>query len=288
MTGQVITNHPDTSPLDIVSDSKQANNFYPFCKTSIQSCEKNEDCKKCAESVHGIEMVCVDINPTKQKIGSNTKVCAPAEAKLECNSNYGGAATWSGWSDAERMEWDCFCNYPEWSETSNCKELNADICPNGSFNWDLNKKQSPEDVKCVCPPGFKLVQSVAKRPLCLAPSVAREYGMDLNPIMEYVGCFLYQGSPTAKTAYPVLYTIPIDATMFISNLSSYFSDPQKLNYVGFQLTADNHVQIILLDAIDNLVQDESKCSTCQKSNIDYKCSTTDSYYAIYKFNYGSV
>lgn len=149
-------------------------NFKPFCESSQVACDTSEDCIKCAESAQGFEMKCVQIpktNDPSQKFG----VCVPATAKLECSEKYGGVPAWSGWSDASRMEWDCLCNYPEWSETPNCNKLNADICQGGTFDWDLTKKQIPEDVKCTCPSGMVLVMDAQKKPRCFSPETAKFY-----------------------------------------------------------------------------------------------------------------
>lgn len=174
-----VSKHDDTAPVQpdpssrASGASQQKNNFLPFCETAKIKCDTDDDCKKCAESSEGFEMKCIQI-PETNDLNSSIKVCAPASAKLDCNIKYGGVPTWSGWSDVERMEWDCLCNYPEWAETSSCKNLNADVCTGGKLDWDLTKKQSPEGATCTCPTGMELV-TVNKKPKCFSPDVKKMY-----------------------------------------------------------------------------------------------------------------
>jgi hypothetical protein len=145
------------------------------CSKSIVQCYDDNDCQDhCSEFEAGQEMKCVEINRyTKDQInnyGSSKSVCLPKYPDMECGQKYGGLLTWSGWSNPDRMEWDCLCSYPEYASNQNCTKLNPNICGGNpkNFDWDATTGKAPDEKFCTCTEGTaKIISRNGLLPLCV-------------------------------------------------------------------------------------------------------------------------
>jgi len=147
--------------------------FNKQCSTEKVTCKTNLDCQEnCIESSEGEEYTCQDLprsTPSQQNLyGPTGKFCLPAKAKMACNIAHGGIPIFTGWSNPERMEFDCLCSYPAFASSQatdvlgnpvgDMCTLNSGVCEGGVFSWDLTKKiQEPSASLCSCPVGTTLM-----------------------------------------------------------------------------------------------------------------------------------
>lgn len=162
----------------------QKNNFKPLCRIHPTNCITDTDCiDTCSESQTGTSFTCSTIH-------DNRRICAPKKAQLQCNAKYGGVPVWTEWSFIDNMNWDCLCNYPEWSNTKYCQKLNAGICTGGIFNWDATI-ENPDTIQCICPNGMQLMKDQRSGiPRCIPSSIENIYKNNTKPI-EYMGCYKF-------------------------------------------------------------------------------------------------
>jgi hypothetical protein len=167
--------------------------FNKKCTTEQVLCNpalKGSDCKiLCKESQEGEEMECVTLNRyTKDQIsdyGPEQSVCLPANAKLDCNAKLGGIKVWSGWSNPDRMEWDCMCSYPGYVGGTNCSTFNANICNGGTGmdNLDVTTGGPPSASDCTCPASYTLMYANdGGYPICAPSDMANIWYSDLDKI----------------------------------------------------------------------------------------------------------
>jgi len=118
--------------------------------------EGNEFCQKsCNETTEGMEMACIE---TSNIGNAPTYKCGPSDIKNKCNIKYGGRFALSSWGGATNPEWDCICQWPEYSAVSPCNDLNPGLCENGTFEWDASL-DIPEKAICKCDHGYTLLCS---------------------------------------------------------------------------------------------------------------------------------
>lgn len=141
----------------------------PVCQKERITCNTDADCSKCIDN---IEMKCVDITRTddqSKNYGKGGKYCLPEKPYFGCNAKNGGIWTWTGWSDTERMEWDCLCTYPQIAGGPGCENLNANVCVGGEWNYDATTaSEPPSPMNCNCPVNHHLLSTQPKGvPLCI-------------------------------------------------------------------------------------------------------------------------
>ena len=82
-----------------------------------------------------------------------------------CNKKYGGVMAWTGQGESDQQGWQCYCNWPQYSATNNCVELNPNICGGkGTLDWDATQGQSPEKIACKCDDGYVGMRSLEGKP----------------------------------------------------------------------------------------------------------------------------
>jgi hypothetical protein len=207
-----LANPPEPAKYAKVSFSDQAGSFNQSCTTSVVPCETDDNCKKlCKEQNQGVDMACVALSDPSSRTDtapSNNKVCAIREAAIRCGRDLGGVLTWSGWADADRMDWDCLCQFPGYASNSNCREFNSGICstydPNtqktkSHYNWNVSMGR-PELGSCSCPNGFIRQTSVVNQMQRCVPNALTGLYKDLltSDGYTYVGCYtdLPEGTKT--------------------------------------------------------------------------------------------
>lgn len=166
-------------PLPIIIN-ETTDAFNKSCLTQQVICSSNDDCKKyCVEAQEGEEIVCQPLKRyTSEQItnyGPNINVCTLAHPSSNCNEKYGGLKVWSGWSNPSRMEWDCLCSYSTYAGRQYCN-LNADICKDGSFNWDVTTGKNPSYTDCECKDPNILMKTINnQKPLCVPKNIKSWY-----------------------------------------------------------------------------------------------------------------
>lgn len=189
--------------LPSISITPGSGGFNNTCKKEKVACNTDYDClKKCSEAQEGEEMVCKaipdipNLTPTQQKmfgasgVSAPNKYCVPSKSKINCNVATGGIPVFSGWSGAERMEFDCMCSYPVWASSRVCDRdtgacegnclLNPGICEGGTFRWDLTKKaEEPIAGLCECADGAVMVVDNSGLPHCV-PEHLQTFYSDLD------------------------------------------------------------------------------------------------------------
>lgn len=174
---------PNPSPIEL---NVLAGNFKTKCTSELVTCTEKSDCQKvCQEQENGVQMDCIELatftDVQKIKYGETKKVCAPSNAKMNCNKEHGGLLSWAGWggSGIDLMEWDCICSYPAYASTEGCSSINPDICTGGEFNWDITKNINngdPSHENCKCPEGTtKMVSNIGGRPICVKSDIKNWY-----------------------------------------------------------------------------------------------------------------
>ena len=146
------------------------------CTGQLVTCSTDSDCSQtCIESREGIEMTCQNVNRyTNDQVtnfGNSQKICAPANAVINCNEKYGGVLTWTGFPELNNMQWNCLCSYPNLASGPGCS-LNADVCSGGNYTWDVTNPNSsnPSTATCTCPYDKQLIVGTDNVPRCV-PSV---------------------------------------------------------------------------------------------------------------------
>ena len=139
--------------------------FLLRCSTGIVTCSADKDCDTCLESREGQLMTCQNLNDGRS-------VCLPkTAAPIQCDKQHGGVLTWQGYSDLNTMEFGCLCSVPDYAGASaDCSKINANICPSGTFSWDMTTQTTtaPDASNCQCNPGFvKMITNVGQKPFCV-------------------------------------------------------------------------------------------------------------------------
>ena len=164
------------SPSIIASNRDK---FRQLCTENPVTCNNSSDCDiQCVESTKGEKMSCIQLDRTEDQIkefGPAMKVCLPEKTKINCDKSHGGIKVWSGWSNPDRMEWDCLCSYPNYVGTDHCSKINPGICHNGKFDWDISKGV-PSAKQCKCNPGFVLIKKPNGFPMCVPDKIKNWYG----------------------------------------------------------------------------------------------------------------
>ncbi len=138
------------------------------CTSQVVECSTDNDCSSnCVESSQGEEMKCIEIKVNNKNYGNTKKVCALAKAEIKCNTQYGGLPVWSGWTNPDRMEWDCLCMYPNYAGGESCSKLNPNVCNGGQgFQWNANDGP-PENGICTCVDGQEKIIDKNGVPICV-------------------------------------------------------------------------------------------------------------------------
>ena len=138
------------------------------CTSQVVECSTDNDCSSnCVESSQGEEMKCIEIKVNNKNYGNTKKVCALAKAEMKCNTQYGGLPVWSGWTNPDRMEWDCLCMYPNYAGGESCSKLNPNVCNGGQgFQWNANDGP-PENGICSCVDGQEKIIDKNGVPICV-------------------------------------------------------------------------------------------------------------------------
>jgi len=193
---------PEPNRYVPVQFSDQAGTFNKACASEIVPCTTDSECTQlCQEQRQGVDMACVSLtDPTdKTRVLPNQKVCAPRKAIMRCGQNLGGMLTWSGWADADRMEWDCLCQFPSYASNKNCTEFNSGICsaydPSSKktksfYNWNVSMGR-PELGTCSCPQGYTRQTSLTNQIQRCVPNNLMGLYQDLNSSsgFGYLGCY---------------------------------------------------------------------------------------------------
>jgi len=147
----------------------------PKCSKIMYSCNTDNDCKKCEETIdEGVELSCIQME------GQTGKICSLNPAiKSKCNSKMGAVNVWTAWDNPDRMEWDCFCTRPDWASAPDSLgktvcNLNPDICKNGTFTWDTSFNVDPNPGFCFCNEGHSLYTN-NDYPICVPNDTLTEY-----------------------------------------------------------------------------------------------------------------
>lgn len=147
----------------------------PICQFEPTTCNNDQDCTKCSDNE---EMYCVSLNRNEDQAkmyGKSQKYCLPKLPESGCNTKNGGIWTWTGWSDTNRMEWDCLCTYPEISGNPGCTELNPNVCQGDGAVWNYDASLSSTNIaptfkNCKCGPNTTLLATTTGVPLCVPNS----------------------------------------------------------------------------------------------------------------------
>lgn len=151
-----------------------------ICQQEAIKCETNADCAVCVDDV---EMTCQPLSryssDQEKLFGKNGKYCLPEIPRSPCNEKNGGVQVWTGWSDTERMEFDCMCTYPDYFGGDGCMDINANVCSgnNSSFDFDARTSTAPPGpANCKCPPGTNIVvRQIGQIPTCVPDKVFTSY-----------------------------------------------------------------------------------------------------------------
>lgn len=276
-----------------MSFSDQVGTFSKRCSTELVTCAIDQDCQAiCKEQQDGLDMACISISDPNDKTGMlpKKKVCALREAEMKCGKNLGGVLTWSGWSNPDRMEWNCICQFPSYASNQNCTQFNSGICSaydtakkqtTSGFNWDVSVGR-PELGTCTCPAGTTR-QTVLSNQMqrCVPNSI---YGL-YKDLQDSVG-FMYMGC----------YTGMDDISFLTSNTTSIVSvnglEDAKTKFLALSTTfpffAIAGTQMIPFTTFANAtVSTNPVCSTPCSDNEDLKCggrSDNTTFWAVYKKN----
>jgi hypothetical protein len=206
---------PDPRTYAPVKFSDQVGTFSKSCTTEVAKCNTDSDCTQtCREQQQGIDMACVQLSDPndKTKMLPNQKVCAPRQAIMRCGRTLGGVLTWSGWADADRMEWNCLCQFPSYASNQNCTQFNSGICSaydpstkttKSFYNWNVAMGR-PELGSCTCPNGYSR-QTVSSNQMqrCVPNKLTGLYqDLATSEGFGYVGCYSnVTGTPVTITGY---------------------------------------------------------------------------------------
>ena len=139
------------------------------CTSQIVECSTDSDCSSnCVESSQGEQMKCIELKVNNKDYGNTKKVCALAKAEMKCNTQYGGLPVWSGWTNPDRMEWDCLCMYPNYAGGESCSKINPNICNGGKgFEWNANDGPPEKTGICTCVDGQEKIIDENGIPICV-------------------------------------------------------------------------------------------------------------------------
>lgn len=152
----------------------------PQTKDVNKSCTKNSiecnpnDLNSCNNCNDNVEIKCQKLNDTDKKY-----YCLPKKPDAQCNSKNGGLWVWSGWSDIDKMEWDCLCNYPHISSNKGCTNLNFGVCEGGTWKYDaVTDKRPPNFDDCQCPENtVKIKRPNSEIPMCISQEICGGFGL---------------------------------------------------------------------------------------------------------------
>lgn len=144
------------------------------CLTTQTPCSTDSDCESSCYESGTIEMKCKTFHRNKDQtlsVGPTQRICVPASAKSNCNTQMGGIEVWNADGAPDKMEWSCVCSYPDWasgvSDDGLCS-LNPDICSGGTFNWTIDSGREPLAEDCICPDGTTRMTSLSGGyPICV-------------------------------------------------------------------------------------------------------------------------
>lgn len=193
---------PEPAQYAKVVFSDQVGSFNKSCTTDLTLCETDQECQQlCREQQQGVQMACVQLSDPADRTGSisQKKVCAIRDAVMQCGTNLGGVLTWSGWADANRMDWECLCQFPGYASNSNCREFNAGICSaynpatqktQSNYNWNVSMGR-PELGSCACPTGTtRQTSNVNQMQRCVPNTLVGLYkDLHTSDGYSYVGCY---------------------------------------------------------------------------------------------------
>lgn len=126
-----------------INVSVKADPLKKFCHTTPIECNNNKDCTD----------ICIDnMEYSCQLTNNKKKYCLPENKAptFQCISKNGGVPVWSGWGDTNRMEWDCFCLYPQYFGGPGCTNTPG-VCDIGNtsfMDYNANSKISPTPNDC--------------------------------------------------------------------------------------------------------------------------------------------
>jgi hypothetical protein len=258
--------------------------FGKACTTEMVECSTDQDCQtNCNEQQRGVDMACVALATPTDRTGTlpQRKTCAVRNAVMKCGKELGGVLTWSGWSNINRMQWDCLCQFPSYASNDNCTKLNAGVCSaynsaskkfENKFNWTVQTGR-PEWGTCTCPEGMTRQSTLSNQmPRCVPNSLTGLY-TDLATAdgYVYVGCVTL---PAALSNTAVTVTGVKDALTKAAG-RAFFALSETL-FVGLDTTTSLNV---------------SRSTVCQRGctdNLDYKCAGVDNknvrHWALYRKN----
>lgn len=141
----------------------------PICQNTKIECQTDDDCFKCIDNE---KMYCTELkrNDDQSKLyGETKKYCLPKLPDQPCNLKNGGIWSWTGWTDTERMEWDCLCTYPEIAGGKGCMQLNPNVCKGGNWSYDATtSNDAPKAEDCSCSDNHHLLKTKESGvPLCV-------------------------------------------------------------------------------------------------------------------------
>lgn len=144
-------------------------NQNPNCQRKQVECTTDDDCKICTDNE---EMKCIPLVRNKDQsvtYGPTKSYCLPVKPEQDCNKKNGGIWSWTGWSDTNRMEWDCLCTYPQIAGNSGCTNLNPNVCKGGAWSYDATTANvAPTSKNCKCPNNTQLlVTTPSDIPICV-------------------------------------------------------------------------------------------------------------------------
>lgn len=258
--------------------------FGKACTTEMVECTTDRDCQtNCNEQQRGVDMACVALAAPTDKVGTlpQRKTCAVRNAVMKCGQELGGVLTWSGWSNINRMQWDCLCQFPSYASNDNCTKLNAGVCSaynstskkfENKFNWTVANGR-PEWGTCSCPAGTTRQSNLNNQmPRCVPDNLTGLY-TDLATAegYTYVGCVTL---PAALSTTAVAVTGANDALT---------------KAAGRAFFALSDALLVLLDTTASLKVSQSPvCQRVCADNMDYKCGGVDSknvrHWALYRKN----
>lgn len=276
-----LTNPPAPAKYSPVVLSDQVGVFSKECTRELTTCETDQDCQSlCKEQQRGVDMACTQIADPNDKSGEvpKTKVCAPRNAVMQCGKNLGGVLTWSGWSNPDRMEWNCLCQFPSYASNANCTKLNAGICSAydssqdknvQNYNWNVSMGR-PELGICTCPSGTTRQTSIFNQiQRCVPNGITGLYAdLQISTGYTYIGC----------------YTGITGTRITVTGIEDAFSKAD-----GSPFIAISGLIMVKMSAIGNATR--SKDTVCQRlcpDNVYYRCAGKSSQnvdiWALYKKN----
>lgn len=229
-------------------------------------------------------MTCVQLADPTDRTGATpkTKVCAPRDAVMKCGRNLGGVLTWSGWADADRMDWNCLCQFPSYASNDNCSQFNAGICSaydsasaksKSFYSWNVSMG-SPEMGSCQCPTGTtRQTSAINQMQRCVPNNIVGLYkDTQSSEGYTYIGC--YTGLGTGTTVQTV--TGYADAVTKATNSAFMALSGTKM----VKLTALPATAVLSSDPVCQRVCTDNAYAKCGGMNAQ----TNAEVWALYKKN----